>query len=85
MNTQEGNEAIITGIPEHLRDPKKLSDEAQEDLGTVAVSGGRFGRGIIELSPEQVGPTAIRQAANLGTVEAQGGDKYVIPADPKNL
>ena len=48
---------------------------------TVETSEPRIEPGqMIPLTPDQVGPQAIRQAARAGTVESLGGDFYSIPA-----
>ncbi|TAH31756.1 hypothetical protein EYC58_03715 [Candidatus Saccharibacteria bacterium] len=81
MSNQE-DQPIITGVPEHLRQPQSPSDDVVENMGGTAVTGGRFGRGIIELT--QVGPRAIREAAQQGTVEGLGAGMYIIPPEARS-
>lgn len=82
MSDQE-KPLIITEVPEHLRQPSDPSEDDAKEMGSTAL-GGRFGLGIVQLTPDQVGPRAIREAAQQGTVEGLGAGMYVIPPEARS-
>lgn len=77
MSNQE-DQPIITGVPEHLRQPQSPSDDVVENMGGTAL-GGRFGQGVVEIKRGDVGPQVLRQAAGVGSIETLGAGMYTIP------
>lgn len=66
---------FIDSVPEHLR--VHVAEGTARELGDVALvadKGGRFNNGTVQLSPDQVGPQAIRQNG-----QQVAPDTYVIP------